>query len=156
MVEKQKLAEKADALLNELGAEIEDYFGVLFQSLRREINIGREFAGDRTIKTGRIQRPKVGLDCWQDRLLGRDLSWGRWIPGPGWAAAAVALAANAVFSGLQRFFSRRRDEIGNLRKRRQGNDSKRTRADHLGSLQATRIVRPNVSRGNLDSAYLRS
>lgn len=146
LVEKQKLAEKADALLNELGAEIEDYFGVLFQSLRREINIGREFAGDRTIKTGRINDLKW---VW---IVGKTVSsgvalLGRWIPGPGWAAAAVAQAANAVFSGLQRFFSRRRDR--GLEERRLEMTSELS--NHLGSLQEELQAK---LRGNLDSLIL--
>ena len=115
LLEKQNLAEKADALLKELGGEIEDYFGELFQSLRREINIGREFAGDRTIKTGRIQDLKW---VW---IFGKAVSsgvifLGTKIPGPGWVAAAIAVGAGAVISGLQRWFSGRRDR--ELEKRR--------------------------------------
>ena len=143
LLERRNLTGKADARLKQLRTETEDYFGELFESLRQEINIMREFAGDRTIKTGRIHDLRW---VW---ILGKTVSsgvvfLGRWIPGPSWVAAVVALGARRGFSGIQRLFGRRRDR--ELAERRQKLTSELNKL--LGSVQEELHAELH---GNLDS-----
>ncbi len=116
LVGSQGLANKIEALMKELSAEVETFFGELQRSLNQEISFLRGVAEDRSIKTGRIHDLRL---LWAaGRIVSSCVVFvGSKIPGPGWVGAAIALGSQVVFRRLSRWFRGRRER--KLAERRQ-------------------------------------